>query len=111
MSDGKATQAASFKEDLQDDATQEEARRGVEKVRRREDGRGYLKDSSHWRSREMTACAMGITRSLVGGAAMLNACLQRHHPHASTLFATKFVFEAGMTIAVDGGILLGDLLF
>lgn len=73
------------------------------------EGPGSL-ESETYVNRDMVANVMGFTRSLVGGAAMLSACLQRHHPHAATLFATKFVFEAGMCIAVDAGILLGNVL-
>lgn len=66
--------------------------------------------SSHREGRALLASLMGLARTLVGGAAMLSACIQRHHPHAATLFATKFAFEAGMVVAFDVGLLLNDVL-
>ncbi len=57
-----------------------------------------------------TAAVIGFSRALATGAAMLSACLQRRHPHAAPLFATKFVFEAGMLAACDLGLLLGQAL-
>eukprot|EP00884_Botryococcus_braunii_P021643 jgi/Botrbrau1/8162/Bobra.357_2s0008.1 len=78
-------------------------------VATRADG-GCLRLTDTRVSRDTVAGVLGFARGLVGGAAMLSACLQRHHAHAATLFATKFAFEAGMTVAVDVGLLLGDAL-
>lgn len=72
---------------------------------------GPMHGSGQLEGRALLGSLMGLARALVGGAAMLSACIQRHHPHAATLFATKFAFEAGMVIAFDAGLLLNDVLF
>jgi hypothetical protein len=57
-----------------------------------------------------TAAVSGFARALATGAAMVSACLQRCHPHAVPLFATKFVFEGGILAACDLGLFLGQAL-